>query len=276
VAGKTREPLKHKIYKVAISLMRVPPVDVIQRRLDMARARGYATNFDFDKFGLPLLNHRDSVYWIVDGQHRIEAMKIAECGHLEIECEVYEGLTDRQMADLFLGRNNRVRVSNYTNFLVACTAGYERESEVRRLVESNRLKISRRQEVGCIGAVSSLLRVYDAYGSIVLGQVLRTIRDAFASDAAAFHNNVIVGLGLVFNRYNGKTQEKELIASLSKVQHGVLGLQQGALRAQDRNGATMTQCMAATIVDLYNRNVTKGHRLRSWWKDEPEQVAVNE
>lgn len=274
--NKDREVRHGKVRPVPISQMRVPPVDIIQRPYNRAQAEKYANDFDFQKFGLPLVNHRDAAYWLFDGQHRIGALKIVGLGDQEVDCEVFENLSDPEMARIFLGRDDRRRIAPYTKFLVACTAGFPAESEVRRLVEANHLKISRRQDAGCIGAVTSLLRVYKASGSVVLGQVLRTIRDAYASDPAAFDNAVIVGLGLVFNRYNGKTQEQTLIAALSKTPQGVRGLFQRARRMRDETGRTMTQCIAATAVDLYNRSVPRNHRLANWFKEEPaEKEAAN-
>ena len=142
------------------------------------------------------------------------------------------------------------------------------------MVETNHLKISRRKDPGCVGAVSSLLKVFDASGSIVLGQVLRTIRDAYASDPDPQTSAPILeGLGQVFNRYNGKTNEKAIIAALSKAQHGVRGLMQRATAKRERTGNSMTSCVAGTVVELYNKTVPRQAKLASWWQQE-EEAAI--
>lgn len=258
-----------KVRDVPIPQMRVPPVDVVQRRFNRQQAERYAADFDFQKMGLPIVNLRDGIYWVVDGQHRVEALKMLGFGKDVLTCEVYEDLTDAEMANVFLGRDDRRRIDNFTKFNIACTAGRERECEVRRMVESNGLKVSRAKEEGCIGAVTSLLRVYDQAGSVVLGQVLRTIRDSYASDSKAFDGLVIEGLSLVFNRYNGRTNEKDLVARLSHMQHGVRGLMARAETQRLRTGNQKVQCIAAAVVEIYNKSAghKPGNRLPSWWKE---------
>jgi uncharacterized protein DUF6551 len=255
-----------KVYLVKISLMRAATVGVVQRSYNKHQAEEYAANFDFDKLGFPILNLRDGIYWILDGQHRIGALKLVGLGNEELMCEVYENLTDAEMAEIFLGRDDRRRIDPFAKFLVACTAQRARETEVRRMVETNGLKISRQKEDRCIGAVSSLLKVYDSAGSIVLGQTLRTIRDAYDADSKAFDGLIIEALGLAFNRYNGRLLEKELIVHLSAMTHGVRGLINRAEAQRLKTGHQKVQCLAAVIVEAYNKHATPRHRVLSWWK----------
>jgi hypothetical protein len=257
-----------KIRPVKISEMRVPPAGITQRKFNRAQAEEYSANMDLDKLGIPVVNLRGGVYWILDGQHRIAALKMwfgdSDAG--EIPCEVYENLADAEMADIFLGRDDRRAISVFEKFQVACTAERRRETDIRRTIESQGLKISQTREPGCIGAVSALGKVYDRVGSVVLGQVVRTIRDAYGADPQAFDGQLIQGLSLVYNRYNGRTNEKELVQRLSHFTHGVRGVLQRAESQRERTGNLKAQCVAATVVDIYNKGIKTGQRLPSWWK----------
>lgn len=257
-----------------ISLIRTPAVDVIQRRYRKSQAEEYAANFDLNKLGLPIVNHRDGHFWGVDGQHRIGALRILGFGEDVLDCEVYEDLTDAEMAEIFLGRDERRRIDNFTKFMVACTAGRVRETEVRRMVESNQLKVSRQKSTGSISAVTSLLRVYDASGSVVLGQVLRTIRDSFAADSSAFDALLIEGMGAFYNRFNGRPSERHLVEKLSTFQHGVRGILIRAEAMKIKMGAHKAQCIAAVLVEIFNRGRMSG-RLPSWWKEEKKDVVAS-
>ena len=245
----------------------------MQRKFSKQQAEKYAADFDFQKLGLPIVNHRDGHFWIVDGQHRIAALRIVGLGNEQLDCEVYTDLTDAEMAEIFLGRDDRRRIENFTKFMVACTAGRPRETEVRRMVESNGLKVSRSRQEGCVSAVTALLKVYDAAGSNVLGQVLRTIRDAFEADAVAFDAVIIDGMGLFYNRFNGHTPEKELTARLSNLRQGARGLLQKAVTLQHQSGNPKVQCLAAVLVDVYNKNRVGRGRLPAWWKSKAEAAA---
>ena len=258
-----------KVYDVPIPKMRVPAVDVVQRRFNKKQAESYAADFDFQKMGLPIVNLSTGIFWIVDGQHRIAALKMIGLGDGLLSCEVYENLTDAEMALVFLGRDDRRRIDNFTKFQIACTAELPRETEVRRVVEANGLRISRTREEGSIGAVTSLLRVHDAANSQVLGQVLRTIRDAYVSDPQAFDGVVIEGLSFVFNRFNGRTNEKHFVERLSHVQQGVRGLMRRAEQQAQKTGNQKAQCVAAAAVEIYNKGARAADRLPVWWrKDE--------
>lgn len=258
-----------KIRPVNIADMRIAPVHVTQRPFRPAWGRKLAATLELANLGLPVINHRDGVFWVIDGQHRIYALKENGFGQDNVDCEVYENLTDVEAAGIFIGRNDSKTVPLFDKFHVACTAEYPRELAIRRAVETQGMKISRNKEEGCISAIGALGKVFDGAGGgktgeVVLGQVVRTCRDAFASDPTGFDGSVIEGLGLIFNRYNGRTHEKDLASRLAQTQHGVRGLLRRAESQKERTGNQKAQCVAASIVEIYNKG--SKHKLPSWWK----------
>lgn len=278
VAQVRRQRHPSKIYAIALGQMRVPQALVTQREFRQAHADRLAANLDLDKLGLLIVNHRDGHYWLLDGQHRHAALKsFGFSDGDKVDCEVYENLTDAEMAEIFLGRDSRRPISQFDKFHVACTAGRRRENDIRRMVESNSLRIGRDKRVeGTIAAVSALGKVYDRSGDTVLGQTLRALRDGYASDPAAFSSELIQGVGLVFNRYNGRTNERTMIASLAGMRHGHRGLIQRARQIQDKTGSDLRQCVAAAVVEIYNRGLTKPkERLTDWWKGNGEGATAS-
>lgn len=263
----TRTP--SKVRPVLISQMRVPPALVTQRPFRKAHGDYLAANLDLNKLGYPIINRRDGINWVLDGQHRIHALRANGFENDVLDCEVYEDLTDAEMADIFLGRDARRAVSPFDRFHVACTAGHRRESDIRRAVETQGLKVSQSQEEGSVGAIAALGKVYDRAGDVVLGQVLRTIKNAYGGDSGAFDARMIEGLGFVFNRYNGRTSEKEMAARLATTPHGYRGLLRRAEAQRLRTGNQKSQCVAATVVEIYNRGLgpRAKNRLPSWWKE---------
>lgn len=266
-----------KIYDVPIAQMRVPPALLTQREFRKSHGDKISAELDLDKLGLPVMNHRDGIFWVLDGQHRLYALKQWGFGDQKIPCIVYEGLSDSEAADMFLGLDARRAIGSYDKFHIACTAGRNRETAIRRAIESQGLKPSRDQKDGCIGALSACGRVYDRAGAanpqtgeVVLGQVLRTLNKAFGGDAGAFEGSAIEGLGFVFTRFNGKTNEKEMASQLAVVPQGVRGILRRAESMRAKTGNQKTQCVAAVIVDLYNKATrARGKdRLPSWWKEE--------
>lgn len=262
-----------KIRPVPIAQMRTPPALVTQREFRKAHGDRIAADLDLNKIGYPVINHRDNIFWVLDGQHRIYALKANGFEKDVLDCEVYENLSDSEMAEIFLGRDARRAISPYDKFHVACTAGRRRENDIRRTVEANGLRIGRAKEENTIGAIGACAKVYDRSGDVVLGQVVRAVKKAFAGDPAAFAPEVIEGIGLVFNRYNGRTNENDLAARLAGTAHGVRGLLRRAESQRERTGNQKAQCVAATVVEIYNKGLhaRAEKRLPSWWKESAEQ-----
>jgi hypothetical protein len=261
----------HKVRPVRIAEMRVPTAGVMQRRYSQSQAEEYAANFDPNKIGIPAVNFRAGIYWIVDGQHRVEAIKLyfAPSDPGSIDCNVYVDLSDSEMAELFIGLNTRRSVNRFDLFQVACTAERTRETEIRRIVESNGLKIKQEKAPDAVGAVSSLCKIFDRSGSTVLGQTLRTLRDGLSGDPMAFDGYLLVGTANVFNRFNGKTNERHLVKALTEVRQGAQAILRRAEAQRDRTGNNKVQCVSAAIVDIYNKSVgpRAKDRLPSWWKE---------
>lgn len=256
-----------KVRPVLISRMRVPPALVAQRSFSQPHADKIAAALDLNKLGYPIINHRDGIDWVLDGQHRIEALKARGFENDLLDCEVYEDLTDAEAAEIFLGRDARRAIGQFDKFHVACTAGRKRENDIRRAIEAQGLKVSRNKSEGCIGAVNACGKVYDRSGDVVLGQAIRTLKQAFNSDPSAFDGTLIEGAGLVFNRYNGQTDEKDLARKLAAVPYGVHGILRRAEAQRERTGNQKSQCIAAVLVDIYNRGLhSRTSRLPSWWK----------
>lgn len=69
-------------------------------------------------------------------------------------------------------------------------------------------------------------------------------------------------------RTDGKTNEKELAARLAATPHGVRGLLRRVESQRERTGNQKSQCVAATVVDIYNKPLgpRSGERLPDWWK----------
>jgi Family of unknown function (DUF6551) len=263
-----------KFHLVPMALLRRPTF--LQKEFRESRAQQMALNFKIEGLGRLIVNHRDGVFLIIDGCHRHYALLKNDFGSYDIECEVYENLSDEEMAQVFLLHAKRRVMAQFEKFNVNCEANTPRECEIRRVVESNKLKISREREVGCVSAVAALIRVYDACGSKMLGMVLRTLNRAFAGDYAAFDGPLMEAIGQVFNRYNGRTSEDLLTERLSTAQGGVRAIYRRAENQRVRTGNQRVPCIAAAIVELYNRglNARSERRLASWWKHSDEDLPT--
>lgn len=231
-----------------------------QREYRPPWAAQIAAEFDPEAFKPPVVSHRGSKYYCIDGQHTIGAFRLMSWGDQEVQCWVYEGLTEEQEADLFLKLNNTKNIPAFEEFTVAVNAGRETETDIDRIVRANGMKISKKEDG--ISCVTALEKVYEA-GPKVLGRTVRITRDAFGD--RGFEASVIKGIGQVCARYNGEIDDAALVAKLGRIRGGVNGLLSNARHIEKQMSKPMYQCVAAAVVETYNSG-RGGKKLPGWWK----------
>lgn len=248
---------------VPIGLMRVSPL--AQRELNRARVDKIASQFDPEQVGIPTVNKRGGSYFIIDGQHRVEAMREIGWGDQQIQCQVYDGLTEAEEAEKFLKLNDVLAVSAFARFKVGVQAGRERECDIDRIVRSQECVVTNDEIEGAIGAVGTLIRVYDQGGPKVLARTLRIVRDAYGTPGLI--SAVIDGIGLVCGRYNGDLEDQLAVAKLKNIHGGVTGLLGKAEQLRRQTGLTRSHSVAAAAVEIINSG-RGGKKLPSWFRED--------
>lgn len=257
----------HSVIKqVPLGKMKVS--QLAQRELKEYRVNQLLAEFDLEQFGLPTVNYREGHYYIIDGQHRIEAMKrfLGEGFEIQhIDCRVYTGLTEVEEANMFDRLNDYLVVSTFDKFKVRVTAGRPIENSVKRVVESLGLSVSRHKASGSVGSVGTLVRIHQRSDPKTLERTLRIVRDAFGD--AGMESRVIDGIGYLCQRYNGALDDDRAIESLRGMRGGVGGLLSRAEVLRKQTGSGTPYCVAAAAVDTINAK-RGGKKLPSWWKAE--------
>ncbi len=242
--------------------MKVSPV--AQRDLNQARVDRLAADFDLEQIGTPTVNDRDGSFFILDGQHRIEALRQIGYGDQQVQCWTYVDLDDQEMAEKFDRLNDVLAVHGFDRFRIRVNAGRPVETDIDRIVRANGLVVSRDSLAGAVSAVGTLGRVYSRGGAKVLGRSLRIVRDAFGDPG--LEAPVIDGIGLLCQRYNGELDDAVAVEKLAKVNGGANGLLGKAEVLRRQTGNAKGHCVAAAAVDIINAG-KGGKKLPSWWKE---------
>lgn len=246
---------------VPLEKMKVSPV--AQRDLKQARVDHLAADFDLEQLGTPTVNERDGWFYIIDGHHRVEALRQIGWGDQQIQCWTYTDLTDEQMADKFDRLNDVLTVTTFDKFRIRVTAGRDIETDIDRVVRSQGLVVSRDHVPGAIGAVGTLRKVYTRSDPATLGRALRLIRDAYGD--AGFEAAVIDGFGHLCQRYNGDLNDDQAVLKLGNAHGGVGGLLNKAEILRRQTGNYKAHCVAAAAVEILNSG-KGGKKLPSWFK----------
>lgn len=260
VERKTRE-----LQWVRLGAMRVSPV--AQRDLKQTHVNTLVSHFDIEMLGNPEVNFRDGHYYIMDGQHRVAAIKVWLGDGWEdqhVECWVTNGLTEREEAQAFLDLNRKLNIKPFDFFRVAVQAGRSLETNVKAAVEAEGLCVAKNKvRAGSISAVGTLCRVFQRDGNDALRSTLRIIRDAYGS--AGLESAVIDGVGMVCGRYGGAFDEALAIEALRRSLGGVAGLLNTAAQIRQKTGSAANQCVAAAAVSTINRKLRGANKLPDWW-----------
>ncbi len=248
---------------VPIADMKVSPK--AQREFKPNHAASFAADFDLEALGYPVVSKRDGNYYIVDGQHRIAALKMIGWGDQSIQCEVYDGLDEAEEAELFLRRDKRKAISAFDRFRIGVVAERDVETDINRIVMGCGLRVATDGDPKSIGAVGALAKTYRTGGGATMGRAVRLLRDGFPEDAAAFRRELVEGAGLVCLRFNGDLDDEALKQKLVAMRGGANGLLTKAGRIRAATGEPLAQCAAAALVEVANQG-RGGKKLPSWWK----------
>ena len=243
----------------------------VQRSLDRARARRIADTFDRQAFGFVHVSRRaDGSLHLVDGQHRVEALRML--GNEEpFSALVYYGLTLDQEARLFLALNEQTAVKSFQKFLARIIAGEPVAVGINEIVARCGLKLveSTRGDDGRVHSTAALERVYLGRGAAarpgkpqdgentypgILEKTLQTIIESWGPTHAALQSQIIESVGIVFHRYPDTVEPIDLIDKLAKYPGGPNHLIGTGRAWRDVHGGTVVGAIADVIVQIYNKH----------------------
>lgn len=254
-----------RLRTVRLGDLRVSPA--AQREHKDYKVAKLVNHFDPEKMDTITVSHRDGMYWIIDGHHRVLAFRewLGE-GHEDVKIEAWcwEGLTEQQEAVKFLELNDVLAVSAFDKFQVGVTGGMPVPTDIDRVVRSLGLKVARAKRPGAIHAVSALEAVYGSLGPGGLAYTLAAIRDGFGDQG--YEVPIIRGVGTFYGRYGSRIDNERLAKKLNAVQAGFKGLMNRAYVERERLGQPLNECVAAVVTTIYNQGLRGPQSLGSWWK----------
>lgn len=253
-------------YRAKVEWIRVGDIFVepgTQRSLDEGWAQKIAALFDADLFGIPALvalptDAGSERLDVIDGQHRVKAVRLKFGPDHLILCEVIRGVSKARAAAIYRGRNSIRRPRPLDSFLTGVTAGDHDCVAINDLVRSLGLQVYGTSQTGCISAVATLQRIYQderRLGVKAPGLLRRTLElalSAWGREGEAFNGDLLRGLGMVLARYGGAIELDALEKKLRTVTGGALGLLGKARGVKQNLGGSTAQGVARVVVNAYN------------------------
>jgi hypothetical protein len=238
-----------------------------QRDLSPLYVRRIVREFDPDAFGVIIVSERsDRHAYIVDGQHRIAALKEMGWEDQLVPCLVYRDLSIENEAKAFYKPQSTRRAMTPANrFKARLMAGDPSAIEVKATVERAGYMMNYRtgsspdtREIDAVHAIEYLYRVG---GVDHLHDVLSIVRAAWGTDDFKIPGTFLTGLSGFLRRYENRYDRARVIHIL----RGVLPIRIEANSKQLMSvlGGTREDAVGRAILRLYNTRLQL-RRLPEW------------
>ena len=203
-----------------------------------------------------IVSYRDGRFYVIDGQHRISAMRKINGGRdVMMRCKVYTGLTYVDEAALCWKLDKakkRLSLSQSTNALAE--SGLDAEiSTIKRLMNSAGFtwalgrKYSKCYEVATTRAVINAYRLLGNDGFL---RLFRLLGDTWAGVPASLTAPVISGMALMLSTYGAELDDKTFVRRLSSMEPEEI-TRRGRLDYSTNNTALR---YARILLERYNGN----------------------
>jgi hypothetical protein len=165
------------------------------------------------------VSYRDGKYFVVDGQHRVAALKII--GEKSAMCKVHQGLTYEEEAVLFIrlnkDRKGQTALSIFNSLFEAKDA---MATAIKQIVELSGFYLpssDTHKRGNMIVAVSSLQHIYRNIGADGLQRELELIKKTWPSISEAVDRRILLGLYAFIKQYGKDFKDGDFIKTFSKI-----------------------------------------------------------
>lgn len=225
-----------------------------QRPIKAHKVSDIVANFNAYQLAPMIVSKReDDTFWVLDGQHRVRALRQMEWTNQEVLCQVLTGLSYEDEAELHglyqVKRSTHTPIELYVTFL---EAKRPLEVGIQTILDRYDLGVGRNRNestVGVIGSVEALRTIY-LQDPELLDRVLNVVVEAWGKETDGYHGNILRGLALVMQHYPKTLNDKWLINSLQHTRPTVILAK--AKEQQRVSNAPAVNNVGVVIVVSYN------------------------
>lgn len=218
-------------------------------------------------------------YVVISGQHRLLATLKAKGPDFQLACNIYDGLTEEQEADLFALFDEKVRPHNWWQRHRSRLFGKNKEAvEIERIVTESGMQTFKGTSArdGVIYAISTLYSIYRLSGPEFLRRVLEIHYTAWTDNGDGYTASMIQGTALLMRRFGGYAlwSDDALAVALSDPAHNPLTITQRAKGASSGVGATSVAQEVGRLEHRYYQMGKKGYQRLPEWNANPREIAM--
>jgi len=249
----------------------------LQRDLVKSNYQEIFNNYDPDSLGQFIVSRRaNGTLVILDGQHRWHAVNQLDPDR-KLQCQVHDGLTKKQEAEIFLRANAQAAVNTMAKYKMAVIAERPAALRLEAVLERFGLKVG--NSAMQVSAVTDLLAVQTwPNGEDALEWALDVLTTAWHGEREDYtqlerrHGNrpyrgvLIQGMARVRQRYGHLVKKDKMVAALLTL--GSRGPENVFTRASTLRASLGRTAMDATVarvlVEVYNSYKKQGPNIDPW------------
>lgn len=249
-----------------VRIGRVKPNDVtvdavVQRDLSLQRAQEIADRFDPSAVGVITVSDRDGNRYVVDGQHRVEAAKLAGQGGVALDAKIYTGLTRVEEARLFIALNSARIPNAVARFKVRLQAEDPVPVAITRVLGEFGWEVGGPGVDGKINSVAALEEIWaldpdEVRG--VLNDTIRVITTAWGYDASGASAPVLRGVAMLIDRFGAKLDIPALAKKMTGAWASPVVLVGMGKSLKATRGGRLTTCIGEVLHSTYNTKRRSG------------------
>jgi len=254
----TERATNQTIRQIPISFLQVGGY---QRPTNTAQVEKIAAHFDEAKLGLPIVSERDGRYHLLDGAHRVAALR--KVGYTHAMCNVLTGLSYQDEADYFRTQNQNSRpLTKYNLFKAGLEAGEEICVRIDAITRANGFMVSMSaSRFNNIAAIYALTTICSVYGYEVLDSTLALLRATWEGITNATRREFLVGVAEFVHRYGTvKFADRMRFKNLAAIWQDYLAETSYANR--QASDPAMRKAFCRVLVRHYNQGLAANSRNR--------------
>lgn len=247
-----------------------------QRMVDQKRVKRIIDNFRPELVGVVIAHKRPSGRTVIlDGQHRVEALREMFGPNHRIQAQIHQGLTPAEEAELFAQLNTqRKAVGPIALWWASLTARDEDVLKIKGVLDKHGIEVARERDAGkrpdrlyAVGALQRISRPgLKNRGSGIdvehVDRVLRVIRTAWPTSPEALQDDVLKGVSSFLRKYGDIVDEDRLIAALQR--DGVIDIRHRYKALKTTLRFASDKAFAGAILGSYNYKLRENSRLPEW------------
>lgn len=257
---KTEETIKQEFTEEWIPVGDLEVDHDIQRYvLNYRKVESIVRHWNPRAVGVITVSRRNSVTNIVlDGMHRVQAYKELTDNQGTILCQVFEGLTRAEEAQMFLDLNAGNQPNLLEKFKAKLVTGDKVALAVTNLVHSYGWTISPVTVNGNIQCIGTLERIYRRSEELekdpnLLQLALLCATRAWDLDRSGSQAAILEGLATLFAQHGDLIEVDRIIEKLSAYKGGPRGLHSDASNMAALRRGRVTIAVAELVIEEYNK-----------------------